>query len=45
MQWNQVTKIGTETLRMLHARILEFEKSGVNREMNADDDMKYCFPP
>lgn len=33
-------KLRTETLRMLRAQILEFEKSGVNREMNADDDMK-----
>ncbi len=33
-------KMRTETLRMLRAQILEFEKSGVNREMNADDDMK-----
>ncbi len=33
-------KIRTETLRMLRAQILEFEKSGAGREMNADDDMK-----
>ncbi len=33
-------KVRTETLRMLRAQILEFEKSGVGREMNADDDMK-----
>ena len=33
-------KMRTETLRMLRAQILEFEKSGANREMNADDDMK-----
>lgn len=33
-------KVRTETLRMLRAQILEFEKSGANREMNADDDMK-----
>lgn len=33
-------KMRTETLRMLRAQILEFEKSGVGREMNADDDMK-----
>jgi uncharacterized protein YqeY len=33
-------KVRTETLRMLRAQILEFEKSGAGREMNADDDMK-----
>ena len=33
-------KLRTDTLRMLRAQILEFEKSGANREMNADDDMK-----
>ncbi|MCK9410236.1 MAG: GatB/YqeY domain-containing protein [Bacteriovoracaceae bacterium] len=33
-------KLRTETLRMLRAQILEFEKSGAGREMNADDDMK-----
>ena len=33
-------KIRTETLRMIRAQILEFEKSGIGREMNADDDMK-----
>lgn len=33
-------KIRTETLRMLRAQILEFEKSGIGRDMNADDDMK-----
>ncbi len=33
-------KVRTETLRLLRAQILEFEKSGVGREMNADDDMK-----
>ncbi len=33
-------KMRTETLRMLRAQILEFEKSGANREMNDDDDMK-----
>jgi uncharacterized protein YqeY len=33
-------KVRTETLRMLRAQILEFEKSGVGRDMNADDDMK-----
>ncbi len=33
-------KLKTDTLRMLRAQILEFEKSGAAREMNADDDMK-----
>ena len=33
-------KLRTETIRMLRAQILEFEKSGIGREMNADDDMK-----
>jgi uncharacterized protein YqeY len=33
-------KVRTETLRMLRAQILEFEKSGIGREMNADDDLK-----
>ncbi|MFA6468991.1 MAG: GatB/YqeY domain-containing protein [Bacteroidota bacterium] len=33
-------KVRTETIRMLRAQILEFEKSGAGREMNADDDMK-----
>lgn len=33
-------KLKTETLRMLRAQILEFEKSGAGRDMNADDDMK-----
>jgi len=33
-------KLKTDTLRMLRAQVLEFEKSGVGREMNADDDMK-----
>lgn len=33
-------KLRTDTLRMLRAQILEFEKSGAAREMNADDDMK-----
>lgn len=33
-------KLRTDTLRMLRAQILEFEKSGAGREMNADDDMK-----
>lgn len=33
-------KLRTETLRMLRAQILEFDKSGAGREMNGDDDMK-----
>ncbi len=33
-------KLRTETLRMIRAQILEFEKSGAGRPMNADDDMK-----
>lgn len=33
-------KVRLETLRMLRAQVLEFEKSGAGREMNADDDMK-----
>ena len=33
-------KIRLETVRMLRAQILEFEKSGINREMNDDDAMK-----
>ncbi|HYM20287.1 MAG TPA: GatB/YqeY domain-containing protein [Candidatus Kapabacteria bacterium] len=33
-------KLRTETLRSLRALILEFEKSGVGREMNPDDEMK-----
>jgi hypothetical protein len=33
-------KIRLETLRMLRAQILEFEKSGLNREMTDDDSMK-----
>ncbi len=33
-------RVRTDTLRMLRAQILEFEKSGAGREMNADDDMK-----
>jgi uncharacterized protein YqeY len=33
-------KVRTETLRMLRAQILEFDKSGAGREMNADDEMK-----
>jgi uncharacterized protein YqeY len=33
-------KVRTETLRGLRAGIIEFEKSGADREMTADDDMK-----
>lgn len=33
-------KIRLETLRMIRAQILEFEKSGIGREMNDDDAMK-----
>ncbi|MEW5800431.1 MAG: GatB/YqeY domain-containing protein [Bacteroidota bacterium] len=33
-------KLRLETLRMLRAQILEFEKSGANRAMTDDDDMK-----
>jgi len=33
-------KVRLETLRMLRAQILEFEKSGAGREMNEEDDMK-----
>ena len=33
-------KIRLETVRMLRAQILEFEKSGIDREMNDDDAMK-----
>lgn len=33
-------KLRLETLRMLRAQILEFEKSGANRVMTDDDDMK-----
>jgi len=33
-------KLKTDTLRMLRAQVLEFEKSGAGRDMNADDDMK-----
>lgn len=33
-------KLRLETLRMLRAQILEFEKSGSGREMTADDEMK-----
>lgn len=33
-------KVRLETLRMLRAQVLEFEKSGAGRAMNADDDMK-----
>jgi uncharacterized protein len=32
-------KLRTETIRMLRAQILEFEKKGLNREMNEDDAM------
>jgi hypothetical protein len=33
-------KLRLETLRMLRAQILEFDKSGTGREMSADDEMK-----
>jgi uncharacterized protein YqeY len=33
-------KIRTETLRSLRAAIIEFEKSGSEREMSPDDEMK-----
>lgn len=33
-------KVKTETLRSLRAGIIEFEKSGAEREMNQDDEMK-----
>lgn len=33
-------KLRTETLRGIRALILEFEKSGAGREMNADDELK-----
>lgn len=33
-------KVRLETLRSLRALILEFEKSGVDREMTADDEFK-----
>lgn len=33
-------KTKLETLRMLRAQILEFEKSGANRQLNDDDAMK-----
>lgn len=33
-------KVRLETLRMIRAQILEFEKSGAGREMNEEDDMK-----
>ena len=33
-------KVRLETLRMLRAQILEFEKSGLNRTMTEDDSMK-----
>jgi uncharacterized protein YqeY len=32
-------KTKLETLRMLRAQIIEFEKKGLNREMNADDEL------
>ena len=32
-------KTKLETLRMLRAQIIEFEKKGFNREMNADDEL------
>lgn len=33
-------KIRTETLRSLRALVLDFEKSGADREMNPDEEMK-----
>lgn len=33
-------KVRLETLRMIRAQVLEFEKSGVGREMTEEDDMK-----
>lgn len=33
-------KVKTETLRSLRASIIEFEKSGQDREMTTDDEMK-----
>lgn len=33
-------KLRLETLRMIRAQVLEFEKSGADRGMNEDDDMK-----
>ncbi|MDD8016733.1 MAG: GatB/YqeY domain-containing protein [Bacteroidota bacterium] len=33
-------KLRLETIRMVRAQILEFEKSGANREMTEDDGMK-----
>jgi len=33
-------KIRTSTLRSIRALILEFEKSGQNREMNSEDELK-----
>lgn len=33
-------RLRTETLRGLRAGIIEFEKSGAGREMNAEDDLK-----
>jgi hypothetical protein len=32
-------KIKLATLRMLRAQIIDFEKKGLNREMNADDEL------
>ena len=32
-------KTKLQTLRMLRAQIIEFEKKGLNREMNADDEL------
>jgi hypothetical protein len=33
-------KLRTETIRSLRAGVIEFEKSGADREMSPDDDMK-----
>ena len=33
-------KVRLETIRMLRAQVLEFDKSGTGREMSEDDDMK-----
>ena len=33
-------KVRLETIRMIRAQILEFEKSGAGRDMNPDDEMK-----
>ncbi len=32
-------KLRTETLRMLRAQVIEFDKRGLDREMNEEDDM------